>query len=95
MIVAHLSYLAATIPLHTHLLHLFPHFHLGKADARPHNRVRGKTRRWRFPRAFCDYQLHGLAPLLPLRIVALAHTDKTVTILREQLIRVFLARFEM
>src|SRR5262252_5697623 len=95
VIVAQLPHLTAAIPLPTRLLHLFPQLHLGKADANSHNSVHGKTRRWRFPLAFCDNQLHGLEPLLPLRIVAVAHTDKTVTILREQLLRAFLARFEM
>ena len=45
VIVPQLPYLAAAIPLPTRLLHLLSHLHLGKADAHPHNRVRGKTRR--------------------------------------------------
>jgi hypothetical protein len=95
VLVAQLPHLAGGIPLPTCLLHLAPQLHLGKADAHSHNRVRGKTRLGRFPRAFRNNQLHGLEPLLTLRIVAIAHTDKTVTILREQLLRAFLAWFEM
>jgi hypothetical protein len=78
VIVPQLPYLAAAMPLPTRLLHLFSHFYLGKADAHPYDRVRSKARQGRFPLAFCDNQLHGLEPLLPLRIVAIAHTDKMV-----------------
>ena len=38
---------------------------------------------------------HYIEPLLPLRIVAIAHTNETVTILREQLLRAFVPWFEM
>ena len=61
----------------------------------PHNCVRGKTRRWRFPLAFRNNQLYSFEPLLPLRIIAIAHADRTVIILREQLLGAFLARFGM
>jgi hypothetical protein len=40
----------------------------------------------RFPIAFGDEDLHGFEPLLPLRIVAIAHADEAVTVLREKLI---------
>src|SRR5262245_49885435 len=95
VLVAQLPHLAGAIPLPTCLLHLVPQLHLGKADAHSYKCVRSKTRPWRFPRAFRNNQLHGLEALLPLRIVAIAHTDKTVTILREQLLRAFLAWFEI
>src|SRR6266571_2983478 len=35
------------------------------------------------------------SPLHLLRIITIAHTDETVAILRQQLLRAFLARFEM
>ncbi len=95
LLVPQLPHLAGAIPLPTRLLRLFSPLHLGKADAHPHNRVHGKTRRWRLPLTFRDYQLYGLEPLLPLRIVTIAHADKTVTILHEQLLRAFLVRLEM
>ena len=94
-IVAHVPHLAAAIPLPTRLFHPVPHFHLGKAHAYPHNRFRRKTRRWRVPIVLRDNALHGFEPLLPLGIVAIAYSNKTVTVLREQLLRPFLARFEM
>ena len=64
LIVAHLPHLTAAIPLPTRLFHLFSDLHLGKAYAHSHNRIRGKTRRWRFPLALRDNELHGLEPLL-------------------------------
>jgi hypothetical protein len=93
--VPQLSHLAATIPLPARLFYLVPLLHLGKANAYSHNRVHSKARRWRFPLAFRDDQLHSLAPLFLLRIVAIAHTHETITILREQLLHAFLLRFEM
>jgi hypothetical protein len=93
--VPQLPHLAATIPLPACLLYLVPLLHLGKANAYSHNRVHSKARRWRFPLAFRDDQLHSLAPLFLLRIVAIAHTHETITILREQLLRAFLPRFEI
>src|SRR5713226_4575772 len=95
LIVAHVPHLAAAVPLPTGLFHPFPHVCLGKADAHPHNRFRRKTRRWRVPIALRDNDLHGFEPLLPLRIVAIAHTHEPVSVLSEQLLRPFLARFEM
>lgn len=82
LIVAQLPHLATALPLPTRLLHLFAHLHLGKADTHPYTRGRRKTWRWRLPLAFCNNQLHRLEPLLPLRVVAIAHTDQTVTLLR-------------
>ena len=73
LIVAQLPYLAAAIPLPTRLLDPFSHFPLGKTDAHPHNRVRRHTRCGRLPLALRDNDLHGFEPLLPLRIVAIAH----------------------
>jgi hypothetical protein len=35
----------------------------------------GEARPWRFPIAVGDEELHGLEPLLPLRIVAIAYAD--------------------
>jgi len=95
LIVAHLPHLAAPIPLPTRLFHPFPHLHFGKAYAHPNQRVSSTTWRGRVPLALCDDELHGLEALLPLRIVAIAHTDETVALRREQLFRAFLARFEM
>ena len=95
LIVAHVPHLAAAIPLPPRLFHPVPHFHLGKAHAYPHNRFSRKTRRWRVPIALRDNELHGFEPLLPLRIVAIARTDETVALRREQLFRTFLTRFEM
>ncbi len=54
-----------------------------------------EARPWRFPIAFGDEELHGFEPLLPLRIVAIAHADEAVTVLREELFRALLARLEM
>src|SRR5262247_3049536 len=71
VIVPQLPHLAAAIPPPTRLLYLFSQLHLGKADAHPHNRLRGKTWRWWFPLSFRDNQLHGFEPLLPLRIVTI------------------------
>ena len=45
----------------------------------------GEARAWRFPIAFGDQELHGFEPLLPLRIVAIAHADEAVTVLCEEL----------
>jgi hypothetical protein len=67
-------HLAATMPLPARLLYLASLLHRGKANAYSHNRVRSKARRWRFPLAFRNDQLPGLAPLFPLRIVAIGHT---------------------
>src|ERR1700675_4658984 len=83
LIVAHLPHLTVAIPFPARLLHLFPHLLLGKANAHPHNCIRCKARRWWFPIALCDNEFHSLEPLLPLRILAIPHTDETVTILRE------------
>ena len=95
LIIAQLSYLVAPIPPPPCLFHLLPQLHLGKAYADPHNRGIGKTRPWRVPITLCDNQLHGLKPFLPLRVVAIAHTDEAVTVLREELLRALLARLEM
>jgi len=50
---------------------------------------------WRRPVALGDHELHGFEPFLPLRIVAIAHTDQTVTILREEVLCALLAWLEM
>src|SRR6266446_2337364 len=83
LIVAQLPHLAAAVPLPTGLFYPFPHVCLGKADAHPHDRLCGKPRRWRLPIALRDNELHGLEPLLPLRIVAIAYTHEPVPVLRE------------
>src|SRR2546430_2418515 len=73
----------------TPLLHPLPYLPLGKPHAYPYTRFSRKTRQWRLPVALRDNKLHGLEPLLPLCIVAVAHTDETVPILRKQLLRAF------
>src|SRR3990172_4148524 len=55
----------------------------------------GEARPRRFPIAFRAEQLHGLEPLLPLRIVTVAYADEAVTVLGEELLRALLARLEM
>jgi hypothetical protein len=55
----------------------------------------GEARPWRLPIAFRDEELHGFEPLLPPRIVAIAHADEAVTVLSEKLLRALLARPEM
>src|SRR5262245_14459824 len=87
LIIAHVPHLAAAIPLPAHLFHPVPHFHLGKAEAHSHHRVSHKARRWWVPITLRDNEFHGLQPLLPLRIVAIARTHETVLVLREQLLR--------
>ena len=57
--------------------------------------VVGEARSWRFPLAFGHEELHGFEALLPLRIVAIAHADEAVTVLREELLRAPLARLAM
>src|SRR3989442_991842 len=81
LIVAHFPHLATPIPLSTSLLHLVPYLYFGKTHTHSHNRLSRKTRQWRFPPAFRDNDLHSLEPLLPLRILAIPHTNETVTIL--------------
>src|SRR5437899_747004 len=93
--VAQLPHLATPIPLSASPLHLVPNLYFGKTHTHSHNRVIRKTRRWRVPLALGNDQLHSLEPLLLLRIITIAHTDETVAILRQQLLRAFLARFEM
>ena len=66
-----------------------------KATRSPTIWVLGEARLWRFPIAFGDEELHGFEPLLPLCIVAIAHADEAVTVLREELFRALLARLEM
>src|SRR5262245_42290063 len=95
LIVAYLPHFMVTIPFPTRLLHLFPQLLLDKANAHPYNDICCKGRWRRFPLTFCDNQLHGLEALLPLRIITIAHTHETVTILREQQLRAFPTWFEM
>ena len=95
LIVAHLPHLAAPMPLPTRLFHPFPHLYFGKAYAHPNQRVSSTTWRGRVPLALCNDALHGLKAFLPLRIVAIAHTDETVALRSEQLSRAFLVRVEM
>ena len=68
---------------------------VGKGDAQPYDLVVGEARQRRFPIAFGDDELDRLEPSLTLRIVAIAHADETVTVLREKLLRALLARLEM
>jgi len=94
-IVAQLPDPSLWIPRPTGLLHPVEDCHVGKGDAYPDDLVVGEARRWRFPIALGDEELHGFEPLLPLRIVAIAHADEAVTVLREELLRPLLARLEM
>ena len=80
---AQIPHLATPIPLSTGLLRLIPYLYCGKTHMHSHTRASRKTRRWRVPLALDNDALHGLGSLLPLRIVAIAHTDKTVAILHE------------
>ena len=41
--------------------------------------------------AFGDEELHGFGPLLALRIVAIAHADEAITVVREKLLGALLA----
>jgi hypothetical protein len=45
--------------------------------------------------AFGDEKLHGFEPLSLLRVVAMAHADEAVTVLREESLGALLARLEM
>src|SRR5712691_6243544 len=83
LVVAQLPYLAAPIPLPSRLLDPFAHVHLGKPDAHPHDRLCGKPRCWRLPIALRNDEFHGFEPLLPLCIVAIAHTHEPIPVLRE------------
>ena len=94
-IVAQLPHFSVWVPVSTSLLHAFTYGHFGKGDAQRDNLVMCRRRRCRFPIAFSHNQLNGFEPLLSLRIVAIAHRDEAVTILREQLLGALLARFEM
>ena len=52
--------------------------------------VLGERRPLRLPIGLGDDELHGCDPLFPLGIVAIAHADETVAVLREQLLRALL-----
>ncbi len=52
--------------------------HLGNGDAQADELVADDAGPWQFSIAFGDEELHGCEPLLPLRVVAIAHTDETV-----------------
>lgn len=95
VIVAQLPDPLLWIPLPSGLLHAGASWHVGKSDTQSDDLVVGEARPWRVPVAFGDEQLHGLEPLLPLRIVPIAHTDEAVTVLREKLFRALLAWLEM
>jgi hypothetical protein len=83
------------IPRSTGLLHPLAEGHFREGDADPDDLVVREASPWRFPIAFGNEKLHGFEPLLPLRIVAIAHADEAVTVLREELLRAFLAWLEM
>src|SRR5262249_37534681 len=53
------------------------------------------TGSWRLPGTLGDNQLDRLETLLLLCIIPITHTDKTVTVLGEELPGTFLARFEV
>ena len=94
LIVTQLPYLATAIPLPARLLHLLLPVPLSQTNAYPHDRVIRKTWRWRFPGTLCPDELDSLEPLLPLRIVAIAHTDEPIPILGEQSLAPSLAGIE-
>jgi hypothetical protein len=94
-IVAQLPDPAIWIPRPPGLLHPIADGHVREGDAQPDDSVVGQVTPWRFPIAFGDEELHGLEPLLPLGIVAIAHADEAVTILCEKLLGTLLARLEM
>src|SRR6266849_249860 len=83
------------IPRYTGLLHPFAECHVGKGHTEPDDLVVCEARRWRFPIAFGDDELHGFEPLPPLRIVAIAHADEAVTVLGEELLCALLSWIEM
>src|SRR5882724_1051082 len=93
--VPQLPHPAVGIPPSTCLFDALPQVYFGKVNAHGHLCVIDETRRWRVPVALRDDQLHGLEPLLALRIVAIPHADEAVSVLREQLLRAFLAGLEM
>ena len=82
------------VPPPARLLHSVADCCVGKGDAQPDDLVGGKARRWWFPIAFGHEELDGLEPFLPLRVVAIPHADKAVTVLREKLPRALLPRPE-
>jgi hypothetical protein len=86
---------ALWIPCATGLLHSLAEDDVSEGDAQGDDLVRGQARPWRFPVAFGNQELHRLEPLLPLRIVTIAHADEAVTVLRQKLLRPLLARLEM
>lgn len=83
------------IPRPSGLLHQSSGCHVGKGDAQPYDPVAREAGARRFPIAFGDDELHGLEPLLSLRIVPIAHADEAVAVLRKKLLRASLARAEM
>jgi hypothetical protein len=94
-IVAQLPDLSLWVPRPTGLLHQLPDRHVGEGDLYCDDLVMGEARPWRFPIAFGDDELHGLEPLLPLRIVAIADAEQAVTLLSKELLRTLLARLKM
>ena len=85
---------ARWVPLPAGLLHSLADFRVSKGDPYVHDLVGRKATRWWFPIAFGYEELDGLEPLLPLRVVAIPHADKVVTVLREKLLRALLPRPE-
>lgn len=78
-IVSQLPDPAIRIPRPTRPLHPVTDADIGEGDAQPDDAIVSTARRWRFPIAFGDQELHSLEPPLPLGIVAMAHTDEAVT----------------
>src|SRR5713101_5092841 len=93
-IVAQLPEPSLGVPGSPGLLHPIADAHLGKGDAQPDDLIGGDGRAGRLPIPLGDKKLHGLESLLPLGIVAIAHADEAVTVLRQQPLRSLLARLE-
>jgi len=83
------------VPRPAGLLDLCARLDVGKGDTEGHDVVRRESNPRRLPIALGDDDLHGLQPLLPPSLVAIAHTDEAVAVLREELFGAPLAWLEM
>src|SRR5215470_13246886 len=93
--IAQLPYFPMWIPLAACLLHPLSYIDFSEANAQVDKHVCWYTGSWRLPGTLGDNQLDRLETLLLLCIIPITHTDKTVTVLGEELPGTFLARFEM
>jgi hypothetical protein len=74
------------------LLHSSPSHDIAVRDPQRNDLVRSEPR---LPIALGDDQLHSLDPLLPCGAVPVTHTDETLSVLPDEMLRAFPARLEM